>query len=643
MADNYGIQFDSDGFIISNKQVIDRLGSIDGKLNDIYKHLLNDYEKKNKTTLRTVYEHDLNQASKSVKRFAESVNKITDNLGSDNQKPKRQNLIVPHGTPKRIRDYRPANGNTEESKPLSTIRSITPLPTQSSQRENNDVPHGTPKNNGKRERDSKGRFIKSGSGTDVSEKTSFFTALKEAVKSGVASGNSNTENLDPTVDAIKELGTLLSPLKKASELAFKPLTGLAKLKKRNEPVSREQAKVNTEQTSLLRQINRHSANSLSVMGLARMLPMAATALGSAVAVAVGTVLLPELKKLLGLNEPEASTDHPDHTPPDDVINPSLGDLPNPTGNAKNINYSRKWNNHEGEGLQQIIGKPLHPYQPSNGFFTVGNNATGGNDLSVHEKTKGLIRHYERYSQKPYYDVNHLRAGYASDTYTTSDGKIHNVTKDTRVSKEDAERDLERRTKIYTANAKKNVGAEAWDKLSDEAKMVATSMAYNYGSLDKLPTLVKALKSGDKTQIANEIQRRGVDNNGARVQRRNEEANLIRSANGNKYATAQNQKAVNANTTAKPLEIKPLSAVKPDAVKPQALFSPINRNDQATNTLIKNTAKPITVQKPDVTTLASSQNININSSGNLNISQNISDRTLHHAISGGIGLNDSYHA
>lgn len=629
-----GIRFDDDGFILVDKKGNDKLDEINNKLQEIYKHLIGEFESRNNTTMRTVYEHDLHNASKSVRRFSEIVDGATKKINSTTaQNKNNRRLVVPRGTVTRIRDAKPVVEQNQRS--LSPIRKIYPISEERRETQNNDVPRGTSENGAQRQRDSNGRFVGSG---NVSTDKSFFAQVRDAVKSGVSGGSANTDSLDPTVDAIRELGTLMSPIKRASELAFKPLSGLAKLRKRNEPVSREQAKVNTEQTSLLRQINRHSANNLSVMGLARMLPMA----GMAIAGAVATVVIPKIGEMLGVGKT------PDPAP-DDYNKPSAGAISRPSDNALGTGYSLR-NTHEGEGMTQIIGANKSNSRGASTDLSSIANMQGG----VHEKTKGLIRKYESYSEKPYWDVNHWRGGYASDTYTTKDGKVHTVTKDTRVSKEDAERDLERRTKIFTAGARKSVGGEAWDRLSDESKMVATSMAYNYGSLSKLPSFVNALRTGDDAKIANEVQRRGVDNDSTRMKRRREEANLIRNKTGGKYAPKANvatpsainsPKAINTPlSTGAGLEIKPLSTVTPSAIKPQNLISPLSMQNNQSQNLIKNMAQPITAQKPDVTTLASNQNVNINGGGGgVNISQNVSDRTLHHAISGGIGMNGQYNA
>ena len=66
----------------------------------------------------------------------------------------------------------------------------------------------------------------------------------------------------------------------------------------------------------------------------------------------------------------------------------------------------------------------------------------------------LLRQKEGIRSKPYWDVNALRAGYGSDTTTLADGTVKRITKDTVVSKEDAERDLARRVTDFANIAQK---------------------------------------------------------------------------------------------------------------------------------------------------------------------------------------------
>lgn len=136
----------------------------------------------------------------------------------------------------------------------------------------------------------------------------------------------------------------------------------------------------------------------------------------------------------------------------------------------------------------------------------------------------LIRGFEGFRDKPYWDVNAHRAGYGSDTVTLADGRVAKVTPGMTVSREDAERDLARRSAEFAAGAAKAVGAEAWAALPEAARNGLTSVAYNYGSLPK--RVVAAVRSGDVSQIAQAVRGLSGDNGGVNARRRNAEAAVI---------------------------------------------------------------------------------------------------------------------
>ena len=148
----------------------------------------------------------------------------------------------------------------------------------------------------------------------------------------------------------------------------------------------------------------------------------------------------------------------------------------------------------------------------------------GNSL---EQSQGLLRKFEGFQSKPTWDVNAYRTGYGSDTITRADGSIAKVTPNMNVSKEDAERDLARRTQEFQNTAARQVG-DGWGKLPANAQASLTSVAYNYGSLPK--NIVHAAMTGDPQQIANAIQSHANDNKGVNHSRRMQEAQYA--LNGN---------------------------------------------------------------------------------------------------------------
>lgn len=132
----------------------------------------------------------------------------------------------------------------------------------------------------------------------------------------------------------------------------------------------------------------------------------------------------------------------------------------------------------------------------------------------------LIRKFEDFRSDAYWDVNAYRTGYGSDTKTNPDGSVEKVTKDTTVTREDAERDLARRIVEFQQKAAEAIGP-AWASLSERAKASITSVTYNYGSTPG--SVVRGAQSGNEGQLAEAI--RSLSANPGR---RSQEANNITS-------------------------------------------------------------------------------------------------------------------
>lgn len=105
----------------------------------------------------------------------------------------------------------------------------------------------------------------------------------------------------------------------------------------------------------------------------------------------------------------------------------------------------------------------------------------------------MIRGFESFTSGAYWDVNHFRAGFGSDTTTRANGQIEEVTKDTVVTLADAERDLSRRIIEFQTGIQKAIGIDTWNSLNDAQQAALTSIAYNYGSLPD--AIVKAIQEG----------------------------------------------------------------------------------------------------------------------------------------------------
>lgn len=145
----------------------------------------------------------------------------------------------------------------------------------------------------------------------------------------------------------------------------------------------------------------------------------------------------------------------------------------------------------------------------------------GQDITGAE---GLIADVEDFRAEPYMDKGSWRVGFGSDTITTEEGRVIKVKPGMRVTRADALRDLKRRRVEFQDTIIKQVGADAWAKLPENARDGLTSFGYNYGSLT--PSLVGAVKGGDIKMIAQAVRDRAVDNEGENAKRREREARVI---------------------------------------------------------------------------------------------------------------------
>lgn len=136
----------------------------------------------------------------------------------------------------------------------------------------------------------------------------------------------------------------------------------------------------------------------------------------------------------------------------------------------------------------------------------------------------VIKHFEGFKEQPYWDVNHWRVGYGSDTVTRADGTVEPVTAMTQISKADADRDLQRRVGLSQNQVQASIGPTSWASLSAPAQASLTSVAYNYGHLPN--SVAEAARTGDPVQIAHAISSLGQANGGVNLGRRTAEANNV---------------------------------------------------------------------------------------------------------------------
>lgn len=147
----------------------------------------------------------------------------------------------------------------------------------------------------------------------------------------------------------------------------------------------------------------------------------------------------------------------------------------------------------------------------------------GSDNSALNQSLNMIKQHEGFKSSTYWDVNAHRLGYGSDTITNSDGSVRRVKNGDTVTREQAELDLRRRTQEFMNSAANTIGKDYFNRLPSTAQASLTSLTYNYGSLDKLPSVVKAARSGNLMELSRAIENLGSHNKGVNRKRRLQEA------------------------------------------------------------------------------------------------------------------------
>ena len=140
----------------------------------------------------------------------------------------------------------------------------------------------------------------------------------------------------------------------------------------------------------------------------------------------------------------------------------------------------------------------------------------------------LLRDLESFRSKPYWDVNAFRVGFGSDTITRPDGTVQRVTQNSRVTREDAERDLARRIEEFANVVKQQIGSERFGQFNAQQQGALVSIAYNYGELPD--RILDEVRRGTIPEIAAAVRGLRNDNNGVNASRRDREANILETEN-----------------------------------------------------------------------------------------------------------------
>lgn len=118
-----------------------------------------------------------------------------------------------------------------------------------------------------------------------------------------------------------------------------------------------------------------------------------------------------------------------------------------------------------------------------------------------EQAAAYVIKHEGFISTPVWDVNAWRVGYGSDTLTDTAGNFRKVVQTDTTTREAAKRDLVRRISTeFIPRIKNKIGADTWDKLSDNARVAFVSLAYNYGNVTK-QAIIEAAKTGSDRKLA----------------------------------------------------------------------------------------------------------------------------------------------
>lgn len=260
---DFGLKADEQGFLLGVKKLGQDVAQIDTNVEKIldilgnhapvkdFKQALHQSRLTQNTAKIAANSDNLLQSQKQVVTLLSSLSQ-----GQREQDVSQQSQIISAG---RLGRSSSNNANVDANNTQS------PLPQQAGEqntdsqspqiinnervnnRENNS---DTVSQNNVRQRDSRGRFV--GSGED--EKKGFLGKIVQAIKNGFSS---DTSSIDPSIEAMREVGQVLEPVGKVAEFTLRPFG--FRNKEKNKPLSREEERHNRRQIRLLERIARMSS------------------------------------------------------------------------------------------------------------------------------------------------------------------------------------------------------------------------------------------------------------------------------------------------------------------------------------------------------------------------------------------------
>lgn len=264
---DFGLKADAQGFLLGVKKLGQDVAQIDTNVEKIldilgnhapvkdFKQALNQSRLTQNTAKIAANSATLLQSQKQAITLLSSLSQ-----GQLEQDVSQQSQIISAGHSSSNNANVDAN-NTQSPLPQQTGEQNTD--SQSPQIINNERVNNRENNsdtvsqNNVRQRDSRGRFV--GSGED--EKKGFLGKIVQAIKSGFSS---DTSSIDPSIEAMREVGQVLEPVGKVAEFTLRPFG--FRNKEKNKPLSRDEERHNRRQIRLLERIARMSSRGGSSSG-----------------------------------------------------------------------------------------------------------------------------------------------------------------------------------------------------------------------------------------------------------------------------------------------------------------------------------------------------------------------------------------
>ncbi|MFA3237967.1 tail tape measure protein [Acinetobacter baumannii] len=254
------LSYDELGFIIGMKRVEKKVSTIDSNIEKIIEILTQSFEEQKAQFAKP--QPKLTEFQKMLNAINNRPPLEFEDLLKGKANPVTQSFVVADKIVKDFADFLDQSVidlTTVDKKQINKAKGRKPAIEINSHEDLSKIVNPTVP-----ERDEKGRFV---SNPNEPQNQSSIRKVAQTISTAIKGVMPNSpQGVDPTVDAINEVSHLLSPVRRAAGLALRPLTGLMRSKKRNEPLPREQENHNRKQIKLLQRIADNLASKGGLLG-----------------------------------------------------------------------------------------------------------------------------------------------------------------------------------------------------------------------------------------------------------------------------------------------------------------------------------------------------------------------------------------